>query len=130
MRAVKKASMKPLLICCLAAAFVTMADRTHAQSIGETIGQILDGAKLRTEPPPPADFVVNSRPDQLDYSPLPTPGSGRPTKKKTPAELERLEGELNAAAASNRRRAARVKIPEDLAQTPAGKQPGVQRNPP
>ncbi len=36
-------------------------------------------------------------------------------KKKTPAEIEALTAELDKAAAANKRRAARVKIPEPAA---------------
>jgi histone H1/5 len=98
----------------LAAAFMAPADRTLAEepsTVGGAIGKAFDALNLRREPPPPADFVIDSRPDRLDYTPLAAPGSERRTKKKSPAELGRLEDELRAAAAANQRRAARVKTP-------------------
>lgn len=113
-------------ILCLTAAFIALASPARAQesgpaSIGEAIGKIFEGVNLRPATPPPADFVVQSRPAALDYSPLATPGSGRQSKKKTASELKSLENELDGAAAANRGHAARVKTPEGAAPGPAKK---------
>ncbi|MBI1866915.1 MAG: hypothetical protein HYS06_01215 [Methylocystis sp.] len=112
-----------LSAACLAAwlAALAPARAQEASSADNPLGALFDGAKLRADPPPMADFVINSRPDasSLDYSPLSTPEPGRGAKKKTPAEIEAVMSELANAAAANRRRAARVKIPEPGATAPA-----------
>jgi len=76
---------------------------------GSFIGRIFDATGLRTAPPPAADFVRESRPQQLDYAPL----SPKPEKsgRKSAAELQASGAALDRAAAEARRRAARVKIP-------------------
>jgi len=76
---------------------------------GSLVGRIFDATGLRATPPPPADFVRESRPQQLDYVPLaPSPG---PSKKKTAAEMQTTAAQLDRAIAENRRKAARVKTP-------------------
>jgi hypothetical protein len=78
---------------------------------GEAIGGVFDALSLRPQPPPPADFVVQSRPDArgLNYAPL---SPVERSRGKTPAELEAAQADMDAALARNRRAAARVKIPD------------------
>lgn len=106
---------RPLSAFCLAIALAVsgpaVAEEGPPASIGEAIGRLFEGANLRTPRPPPAEFVVRSRPAELDYAPLAPPGRKAPTAKNA-EELQKLKSELAAAAASNRRRAARVKVPE------------------
>ncbi len=109
--------MRPLPILCLATACIALATPARAQdgapsSIGEAFGKLFEGVNMRPTPPPPPDFVVQSRPAEVDYSPLATPGSGRQSKKKTASELKGLETELDGAAAANRGLGARVKTPD------------------
>jgi hypothetical protein len=76
---------------------------------GRAIGAIFDGLGLRKPPGPAPDFVTNSRQETLDYAPLaPAPEKA---KKRSPAEMQAVGDELDRAIAQNRRRAARVKIP-------------------
>ena len=76
---------------------------------GSMIGRIFDATGLRAPPPPSADFVRQSRPGELDYAPLtPAPAQSR---KKTAAEMEASGAQLDRAIAENKRKAARVKIP-------------------
>lgn len=116
-----------LSVACLGAWLAVMAPASaqEASSGDDPLGALFDGAKLRADPPPMADFVINSRPDErnLDYSPLSTPEPQHRAKKKTPAEIEAVVTELANAAAANRRRAARVKIPEPAATAPATAKP-------
>lgn len=115
----------------VAAAFAVAAGRASAQAPatpGEAIGGALDAVSLRGTPPHPADFVIESRPERLDYAPLPVPGTGPQPAPKAAAEVERLKAELDAAGEENRRRAALVKVPEG--QPPASApQPAPRPNP-
>jgi len=105
------------LVAVLVALFASGAARAQqAPTGGETIGRILDAVKLRAAPTPPADFVVNSRPERMDYAPLAPPPAR--TTPKTPADLDRLQAELAGAKARARARAARVKIPDAGAPPP------------
>lgn len=98
-----------LLVMSLASASAQEAPAT----VGGMIGRFLDSAKLRSEPPPPADFVRASRPQELDYAPYkPKPA---PAKKKTAAELQAAGASLDAAIAANRAKAARVHVPDGAA---------------
>jgi hypothetical protein len=82
---------------------------------GELIGRLFDAAKLRSPPPPPAEFERGSRPEQLEYRPFdPTPERG--AKPKSAAELQALGAGLDAAIAENRRKAARIGVPDAPAQ--------------
>lgn len=87
------------------------AEESAPSTIGEAIGKLFEDVNLRTPPSAPADFVVRSRPAELDYAPLATPGA-QPTKKKNAKEIRSLQKELGDAAAANRSRAARVKVPD------------------
>jgi hypothetical protein len=98
----------------LAAVFLTLAGAAATQEAGpstggELIGGVWDTLGLRKKPTQEQDFVRESRPGQMDYVPLaPRPKDHR----KTAAELEAAGTSLERAAAENRRRAARVKIPD------------------
>lgn len=82
---------------------------------GELIGRLFDAAKLRNPPPPPADFVRDSRPQQMEYRSFdPTPA--RDAKRKSAAELRAVGAGLDAAIAENRRKAARIAVPDAPAQ--------------
>lgn len=59
---------------------------------------------------PTADFVRQSRPADMDYRPF-DPTADRTDRRKTAEEMARVTRELEAAAAANRQKAARVKIP-------------------
>lgn len=108
--------MKALPILCFAASLVlagpTLAQDGGPDSIGQAIGQVFEGVNLRATPPQPADFVVQSRPAEVDYVPLAPAGARQTSNKKSPKELRKIEDEFGAAAAANRARAARVKIPD------------------
>jgi hypothetical protein len=108
--------MKMLRFALLAGAIafpvMTFAGAALAQEPttgGRAIGAIFDGLGLRKPPGPAPDFVTNSRPETLDYAPLaPAPEKA---KKRSPSEMQAVGDELDRAIAQNRRRAARVKIP-------------------
>lgn len=107
--------MKHLSTFCLVA-FVALSAPARAAdggpaTIGEAIGKLFESANLRSTPPPAADFVVRSRPAELDYTPLAKPQTGPPGTRNA-SELQKLEKELGAAAAANRSRAARVRAPD------------------
>ncbi|MEK4033265.1 hypothetical protein WOC76_17860 [Methylocystis sp. IM3] len=97
----------------LVAALLTLAGAAQAQEAapatgGQLIGGIVEALGIRKPPPAAPDFVRESRPEQMDYLPM-TP---RPEKRKTAAELQAAGAELERAAAENRRRGARVKVPD------------------
>ncbi len=98
----------------LAAAFATLACAAAAQESGpstggQIIGGVFDALGLRKQPATEQDFVRESRPASTDYVPL----TAKPLDhRKTAAELEASGAALERAAAENRRRAARVKIPD------------------
>lgn len=107
--------MKPQTLLFIAA-LVALTSHARAQdgppeTLGDAFGRFFEGAVLRKETPPAADFVTRSRPAQLDYAPLAAPAP-RPNGKKNKETYSALEKELDSAAASNRARAARVKIPD------------------
>jgi len=81
--------------------------------LGEAIGRIFEGANLRNPAPPPADFVVNSRPEPggEDYAPFAAPGAATGAKKKTAKDFEAIGADLSRAGALNRARAAEVGRP-------------------
>ena len=85
---------------------------------GELVGKALDALKLREAPPPPADFVRESRPDPgaVDYQPFTGAARDPDRKKKTPVELQATTDDLEAALARNRKAAARVKTPDSAPQ--------------
>jgi hypothetical protein len=78
---------------------------------GEFIGRIFDATGLRTTPPQAADFVRESRPEHMDYRPF-DPKPKKDPKRKTAADLRAMGADLEAAAAENRRKAARVAAPD------------------
>jgi hypothetical protein len=105
------------------------ADARDAVSGGAVIGDVLETLHLRQTPPPPQDFVVRSRPapDQLHYQPMkPTE---KPTGKKTPAQLDALDAELESALEKNRKAGARVAVP-DPAPRPAAPKRAAAAKPP
>lgn len=91
------------------------------QTGGETIGRVLDALQLRAPPQQPPDFVARTRPagGQQDYAPLAPSEPARAVRRRTPAEMEAIGARLDSAAAQNRARAARVKIPDTGAPAPA-----------
>jgi hypothetical protein len=123
-RRLLEAFMRPLSRPSLAIALFFLASAAAAQevdanagrasTIGEAIGRLFEGVNLRKSPPPAADFVVRSRPAELDYAPLAPAGAAQQVraKKKSPRDVEKLESELRAAAAANRARAARARTPD------------------
>lgn len=109
-------TMKSLCALLLATALAAPSGAALAEdgppaSIGAAIGSLFEGANLRRSAPPPADFVVRSRPAELDYQPLARPAA-EPPKTRDPSQLQKLEKELAAAAAANRSRAARIRVPD------------------
>ncbi len=81
---------------------------------GAFIGRLFDAAGLRAPPRQAADFVRESRPERMDYRPFdPTPK--KDPKRKTAADLRAMGAGLEAAAAENRRKAARVAAPDAAA---------------
>jgi hypothetical protein len=98
-----------LLFVSLTAASAAIAQQP-SNAPGSLVGRFLDAAGLRAPPPPTPDFVRESRPQRFDYMPIdPTRG---PTGRKTAAEMRALGASLDAAIASNRAKAARVKAPD------------------
>ncbi|MFO1102668.1 MAG: hypothetical protein U1E20_07185 [Methylocystis sp.] len=92
------------------AARAALAQETPASG-GELIGRFFDAAGLRSPPRQAADFVRESRPEHMDYRPFdPTPQ--KDPKRKTAADLRAMGAGLEAAAAENRRKAARVATPD------------------
>jgi len=98
------------------AAKAALAQQAPASG-GEFIGRLFDATGLRAPPRPAADFVRDSRPEHMDYRPFdPTPQ--KDPKRKTANDLRAMGAGLEAAAAENRRKAARVATP-DAATKPA-----------
>jgi len=105
---------------CLTFLAVAATGGAHAQesgseTVGASIGKFFEGLDMRRPPPPPADFVTHSRTGATSYTPFaaPTPPADvKKDAKKSAARAAALEKELAAAAAANRARGARVKIPD------------------
>jgi hypothetical protein len=115
--------LRPSALFLAAAALASAAASARAQeaapgSIGEAIGKIIEGVEIRAPQARPAEFVTRSRPATLDYQPLAPAGARKVDKAKNAQQAQALEKELTAAAAANRRRAARVKIPEAASHPP------------
>ena len=111
----------------LCGAVLAYTQGARAQSLGEAIGRMMEGANLRNSPPPPPDFVTNSRPEPgaQDYTPFAAPDAAK-AKKKTAKDFEAIGAELNKAGALNRQRGAQVARPEGGApRNPSG---GSARN--
>lgn len=120
-RRLEKDPMKTSAIfafACVALASPALAQESAPASLGEAIGKVFEGANLRSTPSKPADFVVRSRPASLDYMPLAEKGAVRKSDKKSAKELKHMEDDFSAAAAANRARAARAKIPDAQPGTP------------
>lgn len=101
---------QPVLVLLVALAAGPTRAQEQPSTGGALIGRFWDAIGMRAAPPPPPDFVRNSRAQQLDYKPLaPSPG---PTKKRSAAEMQALDASLESAVAANRAKAARVKIPD------------------
>jgi hypothetical protein len=99
----------PLAALLIVIASATAAQETGSMTGGQIIGGVYDALGLRKQPANEQDFVRESRPASMDYVPLaPKPQD----RRKTAAELEASGAALERAAAENRRRAARVKIPD------------------
>jgi hypothetical protein len=105
--------MRRLAVLGLCGAVLTFAPSAFAQSMGEVIGHIFDGANLRNSPPPAPDFVVNSRPEtnSRDYTPFGAPDAAAASRKKTAKDFEAIGAELQRAGAINRQRGAQAKAP-------------------
>lgn len=102
--------MKTLRLAALALAFAGAAQAQEAPStVGRAIGGLFDALGARKTPPAAPDFVQESRPAQLDYVPLTVKAKGDP--KRDAAQMRAVGAELDRAAAENKRKAARVKIP-------------------
>lgn len=104
-----------LLLSCVLSAGAALAQEAPSSG-GAFIGQLFDAAGLRAPPRQAADFVRQSRPEHLDYRPFdPTPQ--KDPKRKTAADLRAMGAGLEAAAAENRRKAARVATPDARAKS-------------
>jgi hypothetical protein len=101
-----------LSAAALTLAVITVGGASFAQETtmaGQAAGGIVDALGLRSPPEQAPDFVKDSRRDGLDYVPLaPVPEK---TERKIPEEMQAVGEELDRAMAHNRRKAARVKIP-------------------
>ncbi len=98
------------------ALIVTLAgDAALAQeapaSGGEFIGRLFEATGFRSPPRPAADFVRQSRPEQMGYRPF-DPAPRKDSKRKSAADLRAMGAGLEAAAAENRRKAASVARPD------------------
>lgn len=98
------------------AASAALAQEAPASG-GEFIGRLFDASGLRAPPRQAADFVRDSRPERMEYRPFDLTPQKDP-KRKTAADLRAVGAGLEAAAAENRRKAARVATP-DAAPKPA-----------
>ncbi len=108
--------LRPAILLLLALANPMLAPPALGQQAaapetgGSTIRRLYDSLKPQAPEPRTADFVRQSRPGELQYRPFdPTPE--KVDKRKTAEEMQRASSQLEAAAAANRRKAARVKIP-------------------
>jgi len=98
-----------LIALSIFAAGAASAQQAAPSTGGRLIGGVFDALGLRKQPTQEKDFVRDSRPAEMDYVPLaPRPADHR----KSAAELQAAGAELERAAAENRRRGARVKIPD------------------
>lgn len=78
---------------------------------GAFIGRLFEATGFRAPPGQAADFVRQSRPEQMDYRPFdPTPR--KDPRRKSAADLRAMGAGLEAAAAENRRKAASVARPD------------------
>jgi hypothetical protein len=65
--------------------------------VRDVVAAVGAGPKLAPTP----DFVAGSRPGSLDYIPIGTSQSGRPTAARTADEIKAAEAELDALRAQN-----------------------------
>jgi len=98
-----------LLLALIAAP--ALAQEAQPSTGGALIGRLFNSLSPRHAPDgETADFVRQSRPGVLKYRPFdPTPD--KVDRRKTAAEMQRISTQLEAAAAANRQKAARVKVP-------------------
>lgn len=97
----------------LLAAAPALAQEAEAppSTMGAFFGRIANAVAPRAPEKPTADFVIQSRRDNLDYRPF-DPTLARADRRKTADEMARVTSQLEAAAVANRRKAARVKVPD------------------
>lgn len=104
--------VRPALTLALLAGFAGAALAQEAPASGGAwIGRLFDAAKLRSAPAPTPDFVRDSRSEHLEYRAF-DPPVDRKAARKTADELKAAGAILDAAAAENRRKAARVATPD------------------
>ncbi|WP_146188367.1 hypothetical protein [Methylosinus sporium] len=111
--------MIPRFAICLTlfavAAVAARAQEAGSETVGQSIGKFFEGMEMRRSAPAPAEFVERSRNGATGYTPFAAPRPAADVKtdaKKSAARAASLEKELAAAAAANRARGARVKIPD------------------
>lgn len=99
------------LLALLLATPAFAQDAEEPSTGGAFIGRIYRSIMPSAPETPTADFVRQSRPGELDYRPF-DPTADRSNRRKPAEEMARVTARLEAAAAANRRKAARVKIPD------------------
>ena len=81
---------------------------------------------VSTPPAKPADFVEQSRPDNLDYQPVGVLPASRSRAAKTAAEVKAAEAEMDQARAQNESKAQSAR---QLGASPAPAPSSAPRNP-
>jgi hypothetical protein len=105
----RRALGRSLAVTGLAALCGCMPDANPVRDAAVAAGF---GAKITPAP----EFVAQTRPAKLDYIPVGTAVSGRPTAARTAAEVKAAEAELDAVRAANE---AAAKAAQQAGGTPA-----------
>src|SRR5215210_31631 len=103
--------------CGLVATMVALAG---CSADTNPVRDVLVATGIGAKPKPAPDFVVQSRPDAVDYIPVGAAAPARPIRGKTAAEAKATEAELDAARAAVEAKAAEARqIGAGAAATPA-----------
>ncbi len=98
------------LVAAIALASAAAAQESAIPTGGQAIGGLFEALGVRKSPPPPPDFVRESRPARMDYAPLAPKAEN--DRKKRAADMRAASADLDRAIAENKRKAARVKTPD------------------
>jgi hypothetical protein len=112
------------LTVVLAGTWVLPGCTTDGNPVRDTAAAVGLGPTIAPAP----EFVERSRPAKLDYIPVGTAGSGRPTPARTTDEVKAAEAELEAIRASNEAAAQAAREVGAAAAVPVPVQPKPARS--
>src|SRR5215212_2101475 len=92
--------------CALVAGMVALAG---CSADVNPVRDVFVATGVGAKPKPAPDFVVQSRPDAVDYIPVGASAPARPIRNKTAAEAKATEAELDATRAAVEAKAAEAR---------------------